>query len=397
MNKTLRFASAPLGLCIMLFLSVLAVRSQTFDDTTPLDALRAAAKSGNAAAENELVRRLIKGKARLPEAARILQDAERDINDAFTHFIAEPIQGSATLSVNDIKDLSGIVHRLKRHAEDDWVSGYLLPRLSEQAQILINEEVQQANSTSKNKHDALLRELVQSLNEIITYHELYQQLKFDNVSLRPETTNLMEQAKHPSFGNKATLNRLLLEDTYPLQLAKMPPIEDTSTYSKLRKQYQQQQDRYDKLKASVEDKELKEALQLCEAAVKQDNVGSMLLLAFWSLNGIGMPTNCDRAIDLNKKAAALGEPAAMQNLGIYYANGTYVRKDMNEAVNWFEKAIAKGSYTAHVLLADILLDGGINGTNDGYPKSSRRAYALGRGLQLACEEGSTGYMGCGRR
>src|ERR1035441_9888719 len=114
MNKTLRFASTPLGLSIMLFLSAVAVRSQTFDDATPLDALRAAAKIGNAAAEDALARRLIDGKARSPEAARILQDAQRDVQDAYTHYIAEPIQGSATFSVEEIKDLSGLDRKSTR-------------------------------------------------------------------------------------------------------------------------------------------------------------------------------------------------------------------------------------------------------------------------------------------
>jgi hypothetical protein len=221
---------------------------------------------------------------------------------------------------------------------------------------------------------------------------LYYEPVFKDVSLRPETTNLMEQSKNPNSPNLARLNRLVLEDAYPVELPRKPTIDDSSTSSKLKKEYQQQQDRYNKLKASVEENETKEAVQFCEDAVRQGNVDSMLLLASFCETGTGMPTNFARAVDLNRKAAELGTSAAMDNLGLDYAAGKGVTKDMNEAVNWFERAIAKGYYRAVAHLADILLDGGLNGKDDGYQKNPRRAYALGRALQLVTQQGSLGYQ-----
>jgi TPR repeat protein len=118
----------------------------------------------------------------------------------------------------------------------------------------------------------------------------------------------------------------------------------------------------------------------------------MLLLAYLCENEIGIPKNLSRAVELNKKAAELGEPAAMDNLGLYYANGTLVTKDMNEAVEWLEKASGKGNFRATDHLAKILMDGGLEGKDDGYPKNPQRAYALGRGMQLASQEGSATYQ-----
>jgi len=147
-----------------------------------------------------------------------------------------------------------------------------------------------------------------------------------------------------------------------------------------------------KLKNDVEQKELNEALNLLQASVAKGNVEAMLDLAVLYSDGTRVPQNLERSFELNKQAAALGEPSGMGNLGLKYARGAGVAKDMNEAMKWLEKAFEKGSIRAGVNMANILLDGGLDGKDDGYPKNPQRAYALGRGIQLASQEGSRAYQ-----
>ena len=47
-----------------------------------------------------------------------------------------------------------------------------------------------------------------------------------------------------------------------------------------------------------------------------------------------------------EKAAALGDAAAMFNLGVLYENGRGVQRDLSEARRWFEKAAEAGDVTA---------------------------------------------------
>jgi len=60
--------------------------------------------------------------------------------------------------------------------------------------------------------------LVKDLNEMISGPSIYDRARFRNVVLRPETEQLLQQ--NPSGQQLARLNKLLLEDAYPGELAK---------------------------------------------------------------------------------------------------------------------------------------------------------------------------------
>jgi hypothetical protein len=60
--------------------------------------------------------------------------------------------------------------------------------------------------------------LVKELNQLIAGPSIYEQARFGGVILRPETTKLLKQ--NPSGQQLARLNKLLLEDAYPAELAK---------------------------------------------------------------------------------------------------------------------------------------------------------------------------------
>ena len=56
-------------------------------------------------------------------------------------------------------------------------------------------------------------------------------------------------------------------------------------------------------------------------------------------------------------AANKGEPTAQNNLGVLYANGTGVPKDLAEGVKWYRKAADQGSALAETNLAGLYSSG----------------------------------------
>jgi len=119
-------------------------------------------------------------------------------------------KGSSTFSVDEIKDLSGIISRLRQ--QSDGVSALLWKGLSAPDQQILTK-YQTAEPTSKQAQDAVL----QVLNKIVVGPIIFESERFKGVSLRQETIDLMKQ--NPGGSNLAHLNRLLLEDTYPLELS----------------------------------------------------------------------------------------------------------------------------------------------------------------------------------
>jgi hypothetical protein len=60
--------------------------------------------------------------------------------------------------------------------------------------------------------------VVRALNKTILGPALYEAARFKGVSLRPATTNLVQQ--NPTGLDLADLNRLLIEDAYPSELSR---------------------------------------------------------------------------------------------------------------------------------------------------------------------------------
>jgi hypothetical protein len=60
--------------------------------------------------------------------------------------------------------------------------------------------------------------LVKDLNKILAGPSIYDRVRFTNIVLRPETSELLHQ--NPTGQQLARLNKLLLEDAYPAELAK---------------------------------------------------------------------------------------------------------------------------------------------------------------------------------
>jgi len=75
-----------------------------------------------------------------------------------------------------------------------------------------------AYSASSANAKALMSALVKDLNQVISGPSIYDQSRFSHMVLRPETEQLLKQ--NPRGQQLARLNKLLLEDAYPGELAK---------------------------------------------------------------------------------------------------------------------------------------------------------------------------------
>jgi MscS family membrane protein len=119
-------------------------------------------------------------------------------------------RGPATLCADDFVDMAGLVTKLQ---EPTRMSNYLWGGLSVRTQGLLQEY----NSET----DAEAREaLAQDLSSIIHGPSVYTIDRFSTIKRRPETEALT--AENPTGDDLARLNRLLLEDAFPKEIARRP-------------------------------------------------------------------------------------------------------------------------------------------------------------------------------
>jgi peroxiredoxin Q/BCP len=117
-----------------------------------------------------------------------------------------------TFSADDIKDLSELIKRWK--AKSDPASILLWKSLSKSEQTLLSSYEPSAPNSQQVKEI-----VVQALNKAIDGPRIYKEKRLKGASWRPATLELMKQS--PKGRDLALLNRLLLEDTYPLALSKL--------------------------------------------------------------------------------------------------------------------------------------------------------------------------------
>jgi len=113
-------------------------------------------------------------------------------------------------------DMAQLVNRL-RHQYGP-ASAFLWQSLSSQEQASLSNYQPSAPGSNQ-----VQEAVVQSLNKAVAGPSLYESKRFQEISLRPETTNLMQQA--PAGPNLARLNRLLLEEAFPNELSRKPALE----------------------------------------------------------------------------------------------------------------------------------------------------------------------------
>lgn len=119
--------------------------------------------------------------------------------------------GHSVFSTDEIKDWPKFVERLTQRA--DPVSAFLWQSLSNEEQKALTDLDPSGPTSTKAKII-----VVQCLNKTIGKSSIHEIERFKDVDLRPETTDLIR--KIPTCSNLAHLNRLLLEDAYPLELSR---------------------------------------------------------------------------------------------------------------------------------------------------------------------------------
>jgi hypothetical protein len=122
------------------------------------------------------------------------------------------IENSATtLSSGGITDPAAFAAKLA--GGPDPVSEFLRGRLQDSVKADL-ASYSPANANAK----AVISALVKDLNQTISGPSIYDQVRFRNVARRQETDQLLDHATGPQ--DVARLNKLLLEDAYPNELAK---------------------------------------------------------------------------------------------------------------------------------------------------------------------------------
>jgi hypothetical protein len=110
--------------------------------------------------------------------------------------------------VGDFIDLSAFVAKLR--TQDDPISKYLWNQFSASTQEVLT-------STTSTPEEQKLA-LVQALDKILEGVSIYETVRFAGVALSPQTLALKSQ--NAEGADLIRLNRLLLEDAYPLEIAK---------------------------------------------------------------------------------------------------------------------------------------------------------------------------------
>jgi hypothetical protein len=122
------------------------------------------------------------------------------------------IENNATsLSSSGITDPPAFAGQLVKGA--DAVSIFLRSKLEDPVKADLA-----AYAPSNANAKALLSALVKDLNQVITGPPIYDEARFRQIVLRPETAELLKQNVRGQ--QLARLNKLLLEDAYPSELAK---------------------------------------------------------------------------------------------------------------------------------------------------------------------------------
>jgi len=118
------------------------------------------------------------------------------------------------IRVADIRDASRFVHNL--FAPGNTLSQYLNHHLTPRTQALLKSYDDEKPTAPSGQ---LLNALIYELNGMLQQQSLFEQHRFDNVRLREETSTLLKQ--NPRDKQLTYLNRLLLEDMFPDELARM--------------------------------------------------------------------------------------------------------------------------------------------------------------------------------
>jgi hypothetical protein len=144
---------------------------------------------------------------RSAEATAISKQLEKWITSA------EGLCSAPELSENDFVDVFSIASQLKQKTRpiDEWLE----LQISDQTQALLSMLDAQSVSAT-----ALKKAFQEDFNQLLKKSPVYEISRFSGVPLRPEIKSLLPGS--PQGESLVRLNRLLLEDAYPLELKRKP-------------------------------------------------------------------------------------------------------------------------------------------------------------------------------
>src|SRR5947209_3413915 len=122
------------------------------------------------------------------------------------------VQPSSLFSAGDFTDLGELARKLAN--QEDPRSEYLYSQLKPYTQKLLADYIKDGKNSKE-----FLPVLVIDLNELLKEQHLYDMEQFKQIPHRQETNEFI--TRNPTGdGELIRLNRLLLEDSYPLEIAK---------------------------------------------------------------------------------------------------------------------------------------------------------------------------------
>jgi peroxiredoxin len=142
----------------------------------------------------------------------LLADTSGVIADAYGVRMGEHKKtASPAFSVDEIKDLPGLINRWKKGS--DPASALLWKSLSKSEQTWLK-----GYDASGPSLQPAQEVVVHALDKMVDGPSIYKEKRWKGVSLRPGTAELAKQ--NPQGRELALLNRLLLEDVYPMELSR---------------------------------------------------------------------------------------------------------------------------------------------------------------------------------
>jgi hypothetical protein len=128
---------------------------------------------------------------------------------------------TSAFTAEDIKDVPKLATRLAR--QSDPVSAFLWQQMPKPDQDALTNSL--ASATNLTAAEDVVIDL---LDKIIEDPCIYESARFKDIPLRPETSDLIK--REPTGWVLARLNRMLLEDAYPAELARSLPGEPEEQY-----------------------------------------------------------------------------------------------------------------------------------------------------------------------
>jgi UDP-N-acetylmuramyl pentapeptide phosphotransferase/UDP-N-acetylglucosamine-1-phosphate transferase len=128
------------------------------------------------------------------------------------YFSSVSVGGPPVLRAADIRDPGGLAVKLRESR--DPLSLYLWSQLLPETQAMLKDY----DATAGKMSDDDERKLADALNALMTGHSLFDEQRFKDIKLADETRKLI--ALNPQGENIIRLNRDLLEEAYPAEIAK---------------------------------------------------------------------------------------------------------------------------------------------------------------------------------